>query len=146
MATEIRRVLFSHKESLEAIKAYGKKNDVSFPKGKIIRARFAGTPEYELNNLKKHKSEVISDYNLKEDPRAVTLTIFCDDTLEQRYFNLTSNFISIALIEFCIANKIMLPKDAEKKLDLTDFNLCLDLSKDNFTSIDQSNARLTLID
>ncbi len=146
MAIEMRRVVFSHEESMDAIKAYGSKNDISFPKGKIIRARFAGNPEYEINSLKTIKSPVQSEYNLKSDPRAVTLSIFCDDNLEQKYFNLTADFISTALIEYCIHNKIMLPKDAEKSLDLTDFNICLDISKDNFTAGDKQESRLTLAD
>jgi hypothetical protein len=146
MAIEIRRLIFNHNEAIEAIKAYGVKNNVTFPNGKIIRAKFAGLAEFEINAFKQIKSEVQGSYNVKEDPRAVILTIFSEETLEQKYFNLTANFISIALIEYCFAHKIMLPKDAEKSLDMTDFNMCLDVSRDSFTGSDKSETRLSLAD
>ncbi len=146
MAIEIRRLIFNHKEAIEAIKAYGAKNNLTFPDGKIVRAQFAGLAEFEINAFKQIKSEVQGNYNVKEDPRAVILTIFSEETLEQKYFNLTANFISIALIEYCFANKIMLPRDAQKSLDMTDFNICLDISRDNFTEVDKSESRLSLAD
>lgn len=146
MAIEIRRLIFNHNEAIEAIKAYGAKNKVNFPNGKIIRAKFAGLAEFEVNAFKQVKSEAQSDYNVKEDPRAVILTLFSEETLEQKYFNLTANFISIALIEYCFDHKIMLPRDAQKSLDMTDFNICLDISRDNFTDGDQSTGRLSLED
>ena len=146
MATEIRRLIFTHNEAIEAIKAYATQNGITFPSGKIVRAQFAGSAEYEINSLKQIKSDVQKSYNVKENPRAVILTIFSSETLEQKYFNLTANFISIALIEYCIKHKIMLPKDAEKSLDLTDFNICLDISRDNFTDADHTDTRLKLAD
>ncbi len=146
MATEIRRLIFSHDEAIEALRSFGNKNGISFPAGKIIRARFAGNAEYEIHSMKELRSKIQRDYNVKENPRAVTITIFCDATLEQKYYNLTANFISAALIEYCIHNKIMLPKDAEKRLDLTDFNICLDISKESFTEADQPGSRLHLED
>ncbi|HAJ90758.1 MAG TPA: hypothetical protein DCM27_07090 [Rhodospirillaceae bacterium] len=146
MAIEIRRLIFNQSEAIEAIKAYGTKNGITFPDGKIVRAKFAGAAEYEINILKQIKSEITADHNVKEDSRAVILTIFSEETLEQKYFNLTSNFISAALIEYCIKHKIMLPKDAEKSLDITDFNICLDISRDSFTDEDQSTTRLSLED
>lgn len=146
MAIEIRRLIFTHNEAIEAIKTYAAKNGINFPSGKIVRAQFAGNAEYEINSLKQIKSDVAGTYNVKESPRAVILTIFSEETLEQKYFNLTANFISIALIEYCIKHKIMLPKDAEKSLDLTDFNICLDISRDNFTDVDPSGGRLAMED
>lgn len=146
MATEIRRLIFSHNESTTAIRDYGKENNVQFPDGKIIRARYAGSAEYEFHSMKTVKSSVQNDYNIKESPRAVTLTFFDEKTLEQKYYNLTSDFISSALIEFCIANKIMLPKMAEKRLDLTEFNICLDIGMESFTPDDKEEKRLSFDD
>lgn len=146
MAIEIRRLIFNHNEAIEAIKAYGIKNGVNFPDGKIIRVKFAGTAEFEINAFKQIKDDAQNAYNVKEDPRSVIITIFSQETLEQKYFNLTANFISIALVEFCIKHKIMLPRDAVKSLDMTDFNICLDISRDNFTEGDQSGGRLSLAD
>jgi len=146
MATEIRRLIFTHNEAIDAIRTYASKNGINLPHGKIVRANFAGSAEYEINNLKQIDSETQRTYNIKENPRAVILTIFSEETLEQKYFNLTSNFISIALIEYCLKHKIMLPKDAEKSLDLTDFNICLDISRDSFTETDKPDTRLSLAD
>lgn len=146
MAIEIRRLIFTHTEAMDAIKTYAAQNGINLPNGKIVRAQFAGSAEYEINNLKQMKSDMQGAYNVKENPRAIILTIFSEDTLEQKYFNLTADFISIALIEYCIKHKIMLPKDAEKSLDLTDFNICLDISRDSFTDGDKSDGRLTLAD
>lgn len=146
MATEIRRLTFSHSESTAAMRDYGNKNDVKFPDGKIIRARFAGSAEYEFHSMKQIKSPIHGDYNVKENPRAITLTFFDEKTLEQKYYNLTADFVSSAIIEYCIANKIMLPKKAEKRLDVTEFNICLDINMESYTDGDKANQGLALED
>jgi hypothetical protein len=146
MAIEIRRLMFTYLEAMAAIKAYGEKNKIDFPVGRIVRAQYAGNAEYEINPLKQIKSELQNDYNIKDNPRSVILTIFSDKTLEQKYLNLTANFISIALIEYCIKHKIMLPKDAEKSLDFSDFSICLDINKNAFTEVDSDGNRLSLAD
>ena len=146
MAIEIRRLMFTYPEAMSAIHAYGEKNKIDFPAGRIVRAQYAGNAEYEINPLKQIKSELQNDYNIKDNPRSVILTIFSDKTLEQKYLNLTANFISIALIEYCIKHKIMLPKDAEKSLDFSDFSICLDINKNAFTEVDSDLKRLILED
>jgi hypothetical protein len=146
MATEIRRLLFTNAETMDAITSYAKKNNINFSDGRIIRAKFAGGIEYEIASLNQIKSEFQSDYNIKNDKRTVTLTVFRDDTLEQKYFNLTANFISSALIEYCMKNKIMLPRDSEKSLDLSDFNICLDIGKHIETEKDSTDGLLKLED
>ena len=146
MAIEIRRLIFTYPEAMSAINDYAQKNDISFPKGKIVRAQYAGNAEYEINPLKQLKSEVQADYNIKDNPRSAILTIFSSETLEQKYLNLTANFISIALIEYCIKHKIMLPKDSEKSLDFSDFSVCLDINKNAFTEADNSEGRLSIKD
>lgn len=146
MATEIRRLIFSHSESTAAVKEYGNKNNVQFPDGKIIRARFTGSAEYEFHSMKDVKSVIQGDYNVKDNPRAVTLTFFDEKTLEQKFYNLTADFVSSALIEYCIANKIMMAKRAEKRLDVTEFNICLDISMESVTSGDAPNQGLALED
>lgn len=146
MAIEIRRLIFTYPEAMSAIIAYGEKNKIQFPAGRIVRAQYAGNAEYEINPLKQIKSDLQNDYNIKDNPRSVILTIFSDSTLEQKYLNLTANFISVALIEYCIEHKIMLPKDAEKSLDFSDFSICLDINKNAFTDADSHGNRLSLAD
>jgi hypothetical protein len=146
MTTESRRLIFSHAEATSAIRAYGAKNGLTFPNGKIIRARFAGGPEYEFSSLKQVKSPVQSDYNIKETQRAVTLTFFDDTTLEQKFYNLPADFISVSLVEYCLENKIMLPKKASKGLDVNDFNICLDISMETLVEGHAPTQRLALED
>ena len=146
MATEIRRLIFSHAESTAALTSYGKKVDLKFPQGKIIRARFAGSAEYEFHSMKQVKFPIEGDYNVKDSARAVTLTFFDEKTLEQKYYNVTADFISSALIEYCIANKIMLPKAAEKRLEMTEFNICLDIGMENKTEQTEALQELRLED
>lgn len=146
MATEIRRLIFSHSESTAAVKEYGKKNNVNFPEGKIIRARFTGTAEYEFHSMKGVKSPIQGDYNVKDSPRAITLTFFDEKTMEQKFYNMTADFVSSALIEYCVLNKIMMPKKAEKHLDVTEFNICLDINMENTTDGDAPNQGLALED
>lgn len=146
MAIEIRRLIFTYPEAIVAIADFAHKNDIKFPSGRIVRAQYAGNAEYEINPLKQLKSELQKDYNVKDNPRSVILTIFSDETLEQKYLNLTANFVSVALIEYCIKHKIMLPKDAEKSLDFSDFSICLDINKNVFTASDKSDSRLALED
>lgn len=143
MATEIRRLVFSHAESTKALEDFGKKYDVAFPEGKIIRAKFAGTAEYEFHSMKKFQSSLHRDYNVEDRPSSVIITYFDEKTLEHKFFNLTADFVSGALIEYCIANRIMMPKAAKKHLDVTEFNICLDINFDNETAESKSSS-LTL--
>lgn len=133
MATEIRRLVFSHAESTKALEDFGKKYNIQFPTGKIIRAKFAGTAEYEFHSMKQLKTSIHKDYNVEGKASSVIITYFDDKTFEHKFFNLTADFISGALIEYCIANKIMLPKTSKKSLDITEFNICLDINFDNTT-------------
>jgi hypothetical protein len=130
MPKEIRRIVFLHNESTAALADYGRKFDMTFPNGNIIKATFAGMAEYELHSMKQHENPIQQQYNIEQKPRAVIVTYFDTKTLEHKYFNLTADFISSALIEYCIANKIMLPKKAKKSLDISEFNIVLDVSTD----------------
>jgi len=130
MPKEVRRIVFPHSESTIALSDYGKKFDMVFPNGNIIKATFAGLSEYELHSMKLHENPLQQQYNIEQKPRAVIVTYFDAKTLEHKYFNLTADFISSALIEYCINHKIMLPKLALKSLDISEFNIVLDVSTD----------------
>lgn len=146
MATEIRRLVFSHAESTRALEVFGKKYDMYFPEGKIIRAKFAGNAEYEFHSMKQFKSSIHRDYNVEGRPSSVIVTYFDEKTLEHKFFNLTADFVSGALIEYCISNKIMLPKGAKKALDVTEFNICLDINYDNETEESKASGLLAMED
>lgn len=142
MPKEVRRLVFTHTESTQAIVEYGKKFNITFPKGRVIRAKFAGTAEFEFHTMKDFKSPVHRTYNVQEKHSAVIVTFFDEETFEHKYFNLTADFISAALIEFSIKNKIMLPRNAVKELDVTEFNICLDINFENQTIPDQPTLSL----
>ncbi len=144
MPREIRRLVFTYQEATIAITEYGKKYNISFPKGRIIHAKFASVSEYELHNMKEFKSPIHRTYNVKEKRSAVIITFFDEDTLEHKYFNLTADFISAALIEYSLNNKIMLPKNASKEMDVTEFNICLDINYENYLT--PENKPLSLDD
>lgn len=143
MATEHRRIVFTHPETTAAIRQHGANQGITFPNGKVIRARFAGNAEYEFHSMKLYKSPLQMDYNVQDTSRAITLTFFDDVTFEQKYINVTANFVSAALIEYCVANRIMMPKRAEKVLDLTEFNICMDIKMENETNEASTIASIT---
>lgn len=134
MATEIRRLVFTNSEATKALRTYGQKYSMEFPEGKVIRSRFAGNAEYEFHTMKQFKAPIHGDYNIEGNPRAVIVTFFDEKTFEQKYFNLTADFVSAALVEFCIENRIMMPKGAKKALDVNEFNMCLDINFEAQTS------------
>ncbi len=140
MPAELRRLVFSHKETTEALLKYGQQENIPFPKGKMIRAKYAGGAEYELHSMKGKQTGVNKNFNVDGQDRAIIVTFFDEETFEHKFFNLTSDFVSAALIGFCIEHKIMLPRDARKSLDLTEFNVCMDVVKDNNASSQGAGA------
>jgi hypothetical protein len=132
MPKEVRRLVFTHPESTQAVVDYGQKFNMIFPKGRIIRAKFAGDAEFEFHTMRDFKSPVHRTYNVQEKRSAVIITFFDETTFEHKYFNLTADFVSAALVEFCLHHKIMLPKMAAKQLDITEFNICLDVNFENY--------------
>lgn len=142
MPAELRRLVFSHKETTEALLAYGKEENIPFPKGKMIRAKYAGNAEYELHSMKGKQTGVNKNFNVDDQDRAIIVTFFDEETFEHKFFNLTADFISAALIKFCIEQKIMLPRDARKSLDLTEFNVCMDVVIDNLNGGSGAGASL----
>ncbi len=146
MVKEVRRLIFSNTESTSAIKEYGKRNGVSFSEGTVIRAQFTGPVEYGFQTMKGMTSHILGDYNINQLPQAITLTFFDEKTMEQKYFTTTADFISSALIEYCLENKIMLPKEAGKDLDIAEFNICLNIKNRTQTEEDSAHADLQLAD
>jgi hypothetical protein len=144
MPAELRRLVFSHKETTEALLKYGQQENIPFPKGKMIRAKYAGGAEYELHSMKGKQTGVNKNFNVDDQNRAIIVTFFDEETFEHKFFNLTADFVSAALIGFCIDHKIMLPRDARKSLDLTEFNVCMDVVKDNDGNPSQGAGSLSL--
>lgn len=130
MPTELRRIVFTYSEATDAITAYGSNFGMTFPQGKIVKAAFANQKDYRAGNA--------------EEVRPVIVTFFDDKSLEHKYFNLNSDLISQALIEYCFKHNVMLPKAGVKTLELNEFNFILDVSYLN--SKDGSPGPLSLED
>lgn len=128
MPREVRRLVFTHAESTKAIVNYSQQFDMSFPQGRIIKAQYTGSAEYEFHTMKSFKSNIHDKYNVKENAKSIIITFFDETTFEHKFYNLTADFLSAALIEYCIDKNIMMPKEAQKTLDLTEFNICLDIN------------------
>jgi len=131
MPSEIRRLMFHHSELYDAITHYGDQLGYRFPGVKIIAAKLASKAEYDFHTQKHFKTPLSQEYNINEMKNSVVVTFFDEATFEHKYYNLPARFISESLIEYCLANKIPLPKNSKKKLDLTEFNVCLDIIMDD---------------
>jgi hypothetical protein len=115
MPNEVRRLVFTHAESTRALIDHGKRFDVPLPPGRLMRAKYSGGPDFGGASPSRARHTTI------------TLTFFDDTVMEHKHVSVTAEFVLSALIEFCAANKIMLPRGAEKSLDVTEFNFCLDI-------------------
>ncbi|TVQ82890.1 MAG: hypothetical protein EA357_07955 [Micavibrio sp.] len=119
--------MFHHNELFDAITHYGAELGYNFPGDKIISAKLASKAEYDFHTQKHFKTPLSKEYNINEIKNSVVVTFFDDKTFEHKYYNLPARFISESLIEYCLRTKIPLPKNSKKKLDLTEFNVCLDI-------------------
>ena len=115
MPSEIRRLMFFHTELFDALTAYGKELGYNFPGVKIIAAKLASQAEYDFHTQKTFKTPLSQEYNINDMKNSVVVTFFDEKTFEHKYYNLPSRFISEALIEYCLAEKIPLPRDSKKK-------------------------------
>lgn len=129
MPKEVRRIVFSHIETANAISSYGKKFNMLFPEnGKLLKAGYSSAPEFDISAIKQMQE---THQPVEHKPRSVILTFFDHKTLEHKYFTLPDEFILSALREYCIEQKILLPKTAKKSLDITEFNIVMDLSSES---------------
>ncbi len=142
MPSEIRRMVFFHSELADALRDFGKNYDVEFPDGKVIKASLASKAEYELHTqVSQPAMPLAKEYNVKQLSNSIIVTFFDEASFSHKYFNLASDFISSALIHFCIQRKIPIPKAGRKKLDVTEFNICMDIVLD---SDETANIQLEL--
>jgi hypothetical protein len=130
MPKEIRRLAFSHTETTKAIHQYSQNFDMVLPEGKILHARFATAGEEHKAGDEFDHSAIFQAYNVTASKNNLILTFYEEDTFEHRYCNLKADFVSAALVDYCLKHKIMMPKKGSKILDVTEFNICLDIVMD----------------
>lgn len=138
MPKEVRRLVFAHQESTDAIMEYAKKVNLSFPKGRIIRAKFADDNPHHSDG-RATRPDILKSYNVEHKHGSIIITFFDDSTFEHKFYNLSSDIVASALIEFCIQHKILLPKEAVKTVDVTEFNICLDINFNNSANLEESS-------
>ena len=130
MPQEIRRLVFSHNETTQALKKNEKNIKQKLPKGSILHARYALENEQFNDSKKITVEEIFKDYNVKPSEEQLIITFYNDKTLEHSYINVSSDEIVASLIQYCLDKKVMLPKNGSKTLDVVEFNLCLDIGMD----------------
>lgn len=130
MPKEIRRLAFSHTEATRALNEYAQKKKVTLPQGKVLHARFASQGEETEDTMNFDHGNIFQTYNVEQSKNNVVITFYEEQTLEHKYCNVKADFVSAAMIEYCIANKVMLPKSGAKTIDITEFNICLDITMD----------------
>ena len=102
MPTEIRRLVFSNDELIEALHAYSKTSNEKIPDGKV------------------RTCTVVDDRKT-----AVTLEIENRFTQEVYQVNLRHEFVGAALLGFCFDTGIPVPRDSEKSLQVSGDNIAL---------------------
>lgn len=131
MPSEIRRLMFFHKELFEALNLYGSEKGYEFIGNKIINAEWTKNLEHDPHKHIEFRTEISEKYNIDEMQNSVIVTFFDDMTFEHKYYNLPAHFITEALIQYSIKNNIPLPQKSRKTLDVTEFNVCLDIIIDD---------------
>lgn len=136
MVQEIRRLIFSHAETLASLKEDEANPLPNIPEGKVIRANYVGSGSFAPHTPTArpgYSRDLAPPPKSSDKSRIITLTIYDEFSFEQKYFNVSEDTLSQALITYCRKNKIMIPKNAIKTLELTEFNFCLDINLDNTT-------------
>lgn len=128
MPKEIRRILFSFPESTQALKDYAHKHEVSLPEGRIARVRLKKTASHNIHTMHSHAKQILREQNINDTGEDIIITLFNESSLEHDYVNISKAFIAAALIEYCINHKIMLPKEAQKSIELEELHICMDIT------------------
>lgn len=131
MPKEIRRILFDFKEVSQALHEYANNSKANLPSGHIARVRFGRKAKHDLHTIRDKSAKKLSDYNVSDATDNIVINFFDDTTLEHNYSNVSTAFVAAALIEYCINNDIVLPKEAEKSIDIEELHFCLDIHFDN---------------
>lgn len=127
MPKEIRRLAFSHEETAIAVRDHSQDSDIDFPEGSILHVRFATKDEESMDAKEFDNDKIFQTYNVNSSKNRVIFTLKEDGSSENNYANIGADFVVAALIEYCVKNKIMLPKSGTKNLDITGFHVCLDI-------------------
>lgn len=102
MPTEIRRLVFSNNELVEALHAYSQTSDEKIPEGDVRTCKA-----------------------VDEKTIAVRLEIENRHTQETYQVNLRHEFVGAALLGFCFDKGIPVPRESEKSLQISGDNIAL---------------------
>lgn len=127
MPEEVRRIMFNFSEVTKALRDYTQNHDVWLPEGSVARVRRGKKAQHELQTMRGHTEKVQRDHNVSDASDDIMISFFDEVSLEHAYANLSKAFIAAALIEYCISHKILLPKEAQKSIEVEELHVCMDI-------------------
>ncbi len=131
MPSEIRRLIFFNTELFDALNSYGLKKGYEFKGSKITNVKWAEISKYNIHKYIEFENKTISKNNAEKAKNYIIITFFDEKTFEHRHYKLPAYFITEALIEYSTNNNIPIPENSRKVLDVTEFNICLDIIIDD---------------
>ena len=127
MPHEVRRLVFNLPEVTEAVQLYSQHMQLKLPAGRITRVVQGSASDYEANAMKNQPMPLQGEYNVQNKRVAVILTFFDDKTYENKYINVTSDFLASALIAYCVESRVMLPKSGGKTLEIGELTVSIEI-------------------
>ncbi len=144
MPHEIRRIVFTNAETAKALNAYNAGRNLKLPKGRIIKTKIASENDSYDPGPERIPVTMQEKYHIRKNKKSVTITFFNEDTFEHLDYHLRADVITAMLIDFCLAEGIIIPSAGEKDLGTTELNIALDIMLDSATK--ESSAALKLDD
>ena len=127
MPEEIRRIRFTFAETAQALNDYARDHGIRLPEGHITRARLGKKAKHEIHTMREHTGRVQQDHNVSEADDDIIITFFDDSAMQHNALNLSKAVIAAVLIDYCIDNKILLPKQAQKSIAVDELYICMDI-------------------
>ena len=130
MPKDIRRLVFDYDEVTEALKGYAHDQGVEIPSGKVVKLTLSERDVQVASLISEKHSAFLENYNIGVENQSAIITFFdkTDPEKQNQYFPTNTDFVTAALIDYCIKHPdIRIPKDGKKNVAKTEFNICLDI-------------------
>jgi len=106
MPTEMRKVVFTNAEVLEAVRSYNAKAKEKLPTGEILSFKIS----------------------VDNDVIAITIDISDDKSGKTLGVRLTESYIAAVLMSYCVDHKIPIPRAGDKSLQIIGDSIALSIS------------------
>mgnify|MGYP006437125101 CR=1 FL=1 len=127
MPKEIRRILFNFSEATQALRDYAHNHDIWLPEGRLARVQHGKKNKHEPHTMRSYARKIQDEQNLSDAGDDIVISFFDESSLDHNYANLSKALIAAALIDYCIANKILLPKEAQKTIGIDELHIFMDI-------------------